>query len=135
MDTHIKAKTAAERLVGIALPFRIAYESVVAKWAPDPVPVTIIFSAIGRAFSGYIDQINDSDKSIFWKEVDLLISAGDEEVKNAICTGLIEAVADEVSSGKIGCSCFIEHVGPKARDYWRAWDAFTGCKTFGSPEK
>jgi hypothetical protein len=114
-----------------AAPIQARYEVLIKDWSPDMPPITLIFSAIGREFSSVNGQLSNAEHSSFWNAVEDLMVNGDEDVKNGVATGLIEAVLSEVTLGRLAARRFVDHLGPATKAYCRSWDEFTGCMTEG----
>lgn len=65
---------------------------------------------------------------------EILLEHGSVDVQNAVATCYIENLVNAASNdeGKIvKYETFVPYLGPKAKEYCRAWDEFTGCKTPG----
>ena len=107
------------------------HQSMKAEWVPDDPPNTLLFSAFGRALCCDIEHLTPSQLKTSWETVEDLAISGSSEVRNAVATGLIEAVLSESSSGRFNVASVIPLLGPATRAYCKAWDEFTGCKTEG----
>ncbi|HEV7301789.1 MAG TPA: hypothetical protein VGN72_20800 [Tepidisphaeraceae bacterium] len=134
MPDELDVKAAIEHLAGVARPIRLGYATLLDKWFPDAPPNTLVFSTIGRSFSSASTELHNGEVAAMWCTVEHLLSKGNEEVKNAVATGLIEAVLDEISAGRLDASVIVNHLGPRTKAYCRAWDQFTGFKTEGLGE-
>jgi hypothetical protein len=65
---------------------------------------------------------------------EILLEHGSEDVKNAVATCYIENLVNTASDEKekaVTYETFIPYLGPKSKEYCKAWDEFTGCKTPG----
>jgi hypothetical protein len=62
--------------------------------------------------------------------IEHLIVFGDEEVRTAAMTCFLENVMNQVPA-KLSPATFVCDLGPKSRDFCRAWDEFTGHRTDG----
>ncbi|WP_447895911.1 DUF7674 family protein [Vreelandella sp. GE22] len=69
------------------------------------------------------------------KEIFLLVESclekGDEMVKNAVATCLLENMLNAVSSERVEAHLFVDLLGEKSRNFCKAWDDFTGVHTQG----
>ncbi len=122
---------ATRRLTSTSSCFAETYENLKAEWFPDAPPATIVFSSLGRAFCQAATRSSVMELTEIWSVVEELVVNGDETVKNAVTTGLLEAILSESSAGRFCMSSIFEHFGPATMSYCKAWDAFTGCKTQG----
>jgi hypothetical protein len=80
-----------------------------------------------------IDVIKSKDeieiKRIF-DFVELLLQEGDQSMRNAAATGLLEDLLSK-DPAEIKFSTFVKHMGEEAIAYCKAWDEFTGVRTKG----
>jgi hypothetical protein len=53
------------------------------------------------------------------------LANGSELMKTCVSTGLLEAAASELSSGRLSGPTLATLLGPQARSYIDAWDQFT----------
>jgi hypothetical protein len=87
------------------------------------------------AFGDYIEQqiagghLNDVPEIIMFLEA--LLVDGDDDVQTAVTTCCLENLLNYVSAGRIPAQSFTHLLGPKSREYCRAWDTFTGVQTPG----
>ncbi|MCP4341392.1 MAG: hypothetical protein GY799_21555 [Desulfobulbaceae bacterium] len=89
-----------------------------------------------NAFAKYVTEIlqhkskNDYLEKIF-AVVELLISDGDDSIKDATATCFIETLLNKASSMEVDSGDFVPFLGPESRAYAKAWDKFTGIVTKG----
>jgi len=62
--------------------------------------------------------------------IEHLVAFGDEDVQTAATTCCLENILN-VTPSKIPAERFVQYLGPKSREFCRAWDEFTGVKTPG----
>ena len=90
------------------------------------------------AFSRYIVNLLSSGQDVSWENVcgviEVLLSRGDQEVRNAMATNCLENVINRVSDGGIDAKPFLARLGKESRKYCIAWDDFTGVRTPGLQE-
>lgn len=127
----IDTGTAVQRLLKAADHIQEAYESLVEEWSPDTPPSTIVFSTLGRSLCSHASSSPESELVETWNTIEDLVMYGDETVKNAVTTGLLEVMLAESSAGRFDMSTLLRFLGPETKAYCRSWDAFTGNKTEG----
>jgi hypothetical protein len=127
----IDAETAIAALIGTADNLRIAHNQVVADWSPDAPPLTLVFSILGRRLCSHAEATSEQEWKQVFTIVDQLIKVGDESVKDAVTTGMLEAMLAEASAGRCDFSRFARYLGAETKAYCRAWECFTGNRTPG----
>jgi hypothetical protein len=60
--------------------------------------------------------------------VERLLGDGSNEVRSVIATGLLEGLANQ---RRLPAELWVPLIGPRAREYLRAWDRFTAAVTPG----
>jgi hypothetical protein len=60
--------------------------------------------------------------------IERLLTEGSDEVKDIVATGFLEGMAHQ---DDLVPELWVPLTGPRARDYLRAWDQFTGVSTPG----
>jgi hypothetical protein len=80
----------------------------------------------GRIAAGYVSDL--AEVMAFLEE---LLVDGDEDIQTAVTTCCLENLLNDVSAVRISAESFTHLLGPKSREYCRAWDAFTGVRTPG----
>jgi hypothetical protein len=99
-------------------------------WAPDPVPVTVGLGALGNALVRNERDLPDEVLMQVAAHVEEgLAERGDE--RNAVATGFLEAICHRADEAPSSVERIVRHLGPRAVEYIRAWDAFTGSSTRG----
>jgi hypothetical protein len=106
-----------------------ARETLQADWLPDDPPVTIVMGEFAEAVCDHIEELSDSDKEVIFKTVEKVLVSGDDEAKNAVATGFLEALQGRASANTFDFSKVTNYLGEEARAYCRAWDKFTGVDT------
>lgn len=92
---------------------------------PD-VEIPVLWAAfVGRALAGAWRQLAPAERAAALGVVERHLARGTELTATAVSTGLLEALASEVSSGRIDGSDLAEHLGPESRAFLDAYDEFT----------
>lgn len=86
------------------------------------------------AFSHYTWQhlVDDNRSGLLpriFGVVEKLMVEGDQDVQDAAATCFIENLVNRVSWKNATAPAFRHFLGPKSRDYCKAWDEFTGVRT------
>lgn len=90
-------------------------------WAPDQVPVTIMFAAIGKELVRQFDSLPNEKKSAVFQYIEDGIDSSDINLKTAVATGVIEALVSESKENE-DLWLRIEHqLGLSSRHYALSW--------------
>lgn len=127
IDPH----SAVESLIRVSSRLRIAYEGLNNDWFPDVPPLTIVFSNLGRDLCRHASSLTDVELQKVCDSIEILLDQGQEVVKNAVATGMLEAMLAESSAGRFDMSVLSAFLGQRTKAYCRSWDAFTGNETPG----
>jgi hypothetical protein len=102
------------------------------EWHPDSVPPTLLASeiAVEMARSAPTD-FSDHELLMLCEFVEKALLDESQAVREVIATGFLEALMGEASAGRFDFTRLSAFLGPEARKYCQAWDAFTGTKTPG----
>ncbi|WP_437301081.1 hypothetical protein [Sorangium sp. So ce426] len=109
---------------------REAVSEVVANWEPDSAPATVVFGHIGRALVQLESDLDDATLDEVSRLVERSLSRSGPE-SDAVATGLLEAICARSVDAPAAVARVVSHLGPDARAYIRAWDAFTETTTPG----
>lgn len=111
---------------------RAAAERAREECHPDSVPPTFLAGeiAVGMARSAPAD-FSDDELLTLCEFVERALRDESQEVRNVIATGFLEGLMGEASAGRFDFTRLSAFLGPEARKYCQAWDAFTGTKTPG----
>jgi len=102
-----------------------------ADWEPEPPPLTVVMSRLGRAVASGAQGCSETDLKPVFELVESLLTDGEESVKDAVATGFLESLLGESSAGRLDFRKIAALLGEKAVEYCREWDEFTGCTTPG----
>jgi hypothetical protein len=133
-QARIGAGVAVQRLINTAEHLRKAHERLVTEWSPDVPPLTIVFSTLGRSLCNYALTSSETELVATCTTIEDLVIQGDDMVKDAVTTGMLEAMLAESSAGRFELSTLTSFLGPETKAYCRSWDKFTGNKTPGLSE-
>lgn len=97
------------------------------RWGESPPP-TVLMSAIGKGYVREVEILGESSKQSFFRKIEKALSEGDAFIKDAVATGLLEAVASESERRGLNRADVIDSLaGPAVLAYLAAWDEFTGA--------
>lgn len=131
MSASTAITIAVRQLTGVSPLFREGLDSLIREWYPDTPPQILQFSAIGRRVAEVAVRLTESEHTVFWTVVEKVLTTGTQDVRDAICTGLLEAVLNETSSGRFDPKYYVGRLGPESMKYCKAWNDFTGCAVEG----
>lgn len=110
---------------------RLSHEQLIEEWSPDTPPLTIVFSSLGRSLSRHSSTLSKKVLRDICKTMEELLNRGDDSVKNAVATGMLEAMLGESSAGRCDMLTFLPFLGNQTKSFCRSWDEFTGNQTPG----
>jgi hypothetical protein len=118
-------------LADLTVPTRDALDRLEQDWSPEPPPEILAAGTLARAFCSSLPSLSTSDIASVGERVEVLLTTGDDNVKDAIATGFLESLLSQASKGTMNLRSVKGMLGPESRKYCRAWDEFTGVKTDG----
>jgi hypothetical protein len=92
---------------------------------PDVEIPVLWMGYVGRALARTLDQLTAEQQQAVFDVVEQHLAGGSQLMRDAVATGLLEAVASEVSSGRLDGPRLAALLGPQSRAYLDAWDQFT----------
>ena len=100
-------------------------------WARAGSPgVCLEISAFGDFVKDRIVEGDSDEIARLFQLIEHLIAFGDGDVRNAAMTCCLENILN-VTPSQLPAERFVRFLGPKSREFCRAWDEFTGVKTPG----
>lgn len=96
------------------------------EWAPEDPPVTVIAAEIGHTLVVRSSEFSDAQLRDIFLAVEDVLTIGTESDKDAVATGLLEAVLAAGDEHPAQRARALSFAGPESRAYCRAWDSFTG---------
>jgi hypothetical protein len=101
---------------------------------PDMDFPTMWFGTAGTAIADAFDRLSDAELRTVFGLVERHLASGSDLMGDCLTTGLLEAVANAVSRGKVDGGVLAGLLGPQSRRYVDAWDQFTlGRSSLESP--
>ena len=134
MSGGITYEDARRLLASIHPYFALAQSEVVEEWSPDEPPSVIFMSAVASAIASKISEFSNHDLQTTFGIVERLLVNGNDLVKDAVATGLLETLLAESSAQKLDFAVLSSFLGAESKMYCIAWDRFTGCRTAGLSE-
>lgn len=99
---------------------------------PDLEIPTLWAAFVGRALASAWAGLGAAERTAAMGVVETHLTAGSELLSTAVATGLLEALASEVSARRIDGPDLATHLGPRSREFLDAYDQFTlGRSTLG----
>jgi hypothetical protein len=99
-----------------------AGKSVLNSWNPEQPPPTVLFSAIGKGIVRCFDLMPEDVKRAVFKEIETGMKAEDEDLMQAVATGVIEgmiAEADKAAGLWEKIEPYLEEVSHSHATGWR----------------
>jgi hypothetical protein len=93
--------------------------------APDPEFPISWMSQAGVALARSLDDQPQETRAGAFALVEERLAQGSTAMREAVATGLLEALASEVSGGRADPGTVAALLGPQSRAYLDAWDQFT----------
>jgi hypothetical protein len=113
------------RLLEIVPELDAAHAEVTVDWIPEHPPPTLWMIDMGEALAEHWEKISDDRMRQVFALVEEALTTGSEFLGNAVATGMLEALASEVSGGRLPQALLDAKMGPAASAYMKAWDEFT----------
>lgn len=88
---------------------------------PDHEVPTVWLGEVGAAVTALPEPAARAALEV----VERHLGAGSQAWRDAVCTGLLEALAGAVSAGRMDGRTLATMLGPRSRAYIDAWDEFT----------
>lgn len=92
---------------------------------PDAEVPVLWLAAVGHALADVLGDLTPAERDAALTVAEHHLVAGSERLSTAIATGLLEALASEVSGGRVDGPGLAAHLGPRSRAFLDAYDDFT----------
>lgn len=113
-----------QTLIGLDPAVGKSVERLVASWFPEAPPVTIIFSQAGDTIADHLAQMSvDTQREIF-DVIERGMTSQEEELRNAVATGLIEALVGKSDRQPGLFAQFEQLFGPASAKHAMEWQRF-----------
>jgi len=100
---------------------------------PDPDAPTLWLGEVGTALAGRAERLAPGRFAEALAVVERHLAGSDQRMRDAICTGFLEALASAVSGHRLRPSLLADHLGPQSRAYVDAWDQHTLARSSLDP--
>ena len=112
--------------------FSKSWQDYLAQWASESGTRGICSDV--RCYGNFVEELilhaPEHDVARAFQLIEHFLVFGDEDVDNAFCTCCLENILN-VTPSRIPAERYVRFLGPKSREFCRAWDEFTGVKTPG----
>jgi hypothetical protein len=122
MDAVEDAVTAIARLHPV---LEAADQAERASWGAEAPPSTVHLATLARALVEALPGVEESAVRAVLREVEAGLTMGDAELRDAMATGFLEAVAARFDMAPAARERIVAYLGPESLRYLRAWDEFT----------
>ncbi len=92
---------------------------------PDAEMPTVWMGQAGRALSAVLSELPDQARREAFALVEREVAQGSELMRTGVSTGLLEALAHQVSAGRLEGALLAGLLGPESRAHIDAYDEFT----------
>jgi hypothetical protein len=120
-----------QRLAALTEPTRNALQTLESEWQPDLPPNTVALGTVARALAAGMEKTPRDQIHKLLDFVEKLLTTADSNTKDAVATGFLESLLGEASAGRFDFTLIESLLGDASRNYWHAWDTFTGLRTKG----
>jgi hypothetical protein len=98
------------------------WTDLVNEWSPESPPPIVSFAEFARVAYQTLDQPGGATSAVFALIETFLTGDSDDEVKEAVKTGFLEALANmpEAATSRN----WVDRLGPESRTYMEQWDVF-----------
>lgn len=115
-----------------AIPELVALDlKVKDQWSPEAPPATLHMIEIAHAVAKNATELSSDQLRRFFASIESALMNGEQDIKDVIATGFLEALLAKSSAGCLDFAVLIPFLGPATRSYCCAWDEFTGVDTPG----
>lgn len=94
-------------------------------WAPEPIPAVMRCARLGEAVGSLLGSMSAQSVEAIFEAVEQALADESSSTVNAVATGFLEALLTRSDQGVLPPDLFWSSLGPQARAYVEAWDAFT----------
>jgi hypothetical protein len=100
------------------------YDDCIKYWLPEEPPITTLFGEFGTEILAEYGSLDDNRKQILFRVIEDGMNSEDTELRTAVATGLLEAIANPCDPLSREWSAFRSQLGFQSRSYVDAWFAF-----------
>jgi len=93
-------------------------------WMPEPAPMILLLSAIGKSFVKQINTLSENEKKKLFQHVEEGMHSSDRELSIAVATGLIESMVTASDEDDQLWKQIEEHLGIESKKHAIAWKNF-----------
>jgi len=111
--------------------FEPAWQAHLEFWGNDTPGLSNDISKLSSYLINNLHLMSSDKREEVFLLVESCLEEGDEMVKNAVATCLLENMINAVSSGRVEAHLFVGLLGEESRNFCKAWDDFTGTHTQG----
>jgi hypothetical protein len=111
--------------------FLESVQTAESEFAPASPPVTIVMSDLARTTLRCLGGLTAQKRADLFGIIDKGLGEGNDSTKNAIATGFLETLLNQVSTSELEASEVYSLLQPMAKEYCLEWNRFCGIS---SPE-
>lgn len=100
-------------------------------WGDDKAGLSNDLSEFACYLVDNVELMSTNKRLDIFVFIETCLIKGDESVKCAVATCVLENLINSASEGKINSNLFVNLLGQESKKFCKAWDKFTGIKTPG----
>ena len=111
--------------------FEPAWQAHLEFWCDDKAGLSNDVSEFSSYLINNLNLISGNKRQEIFLVIEDCLNDGDDRVKDAIATCLLENLLNAVSEKQLASELFIDLLGKESKKYCKSWDDFTGISTPG----
>ena len=100
-------------------------------WGDDEAGLSNDLAEFASYLVNTLSSLSSDKRKELFLLVEVCLNEGDEEVKDAIATCLLENLLNAVSEERVDALLFVGFLEDESRKFCKSWDEFTGIETPG----
>jgi len=107
---------------------RLVGDAAVREWGGDNIPITLLFSELGRAIVQSFDELSHDDRAYVFSVVEQGMKAADTALNTAVATGLLEAISAKTFENPGLAEKIDVYLGEASKKYLIAWEQWLNSR-------
>ena len=111
--------------------FELAWQAHLEFWGDEKAGLSNDLSEFASYLVDNIETLSIDKRQDIFLFIEICLNEGDESVKDAVASCLLENLLNAVSEGLVDSKLFVNLLGQESKKLCKSWDEFTGVKTPG----